>query len=150
MGEVGDASKERRPAGVWEGISMGLTWLVRDGDCRLPSVLIPRLNSFSKLSRTLPLGLRLASWVPYGVSCAVFSDGRRAGLGPIGSSGSLLGFAVGARDLAAVSLPSFIECSEVDVPSEACEWRSDSVVRCNTSEAGASDDTIDAKLPRRA
>lgn len=144
--ETGDVLPERAPKGAFAPLPVGL-----DGDLRLPSKLKPRLNSFSKLSRTRPPALRFVSLVLYG-SC-VFRVGRvvdmRGVRGPIGSSGSRLGFSIAdLRDgFRLVSLNSSVECPMLSEASEPCVCCSERVARRTASKVGASAvDTIEAVL----
>lgn len=96
-GVIGDAWRERGMQFVGDSAPFDDGGpLAMTGDGRFPlSKLSPRLNSFSKLPRTLALALRLLSLLPYGPSDN--PDGREVaveslGFAPMGSSGSRLCF----------------------------------------------------------
>lgn len=94
-GVMGDAWRERDMQFVGDSAPLDDGGpFVRTGDGLFPpSKLSPRLNSLSKLPRTLALALRLLSLLPYGPKDS--PDGREVtvefrGLAPMGSSGSRL------------------------------------------------------------
>ena len=131
--------------------------LTATGDGRFPpSKLRPRLNSFSKLPRTLALALtlRLLSLLPYGPMDS--PDGREVvefcGRAPMGSSGSRLCF-VDFGDLGGVRVDPWFKSSVDERPMLSVPSVSVSCLvkgaRCTGTAECTSDDTMEPGLDGR-